>query len=147
LLLTIEDIRQDTPHGCGEAAVRAVLAFHQITGAAPRISSPVDGVDPIALERALRKFGLRVMSGNMKLSDLKNCCDSLRPPICLVHWPDSSESHWIIVRGVSRGSVWFHDVETGPGRCRTDEWEKAWSANDGRMPFEYRNWAVVTWLP
>lgn len=145
MVLDIPDYRQDTEWGCGETAARCVLAYHRIVTPYPRVSSPVDGIDPVALERVFRKLHLRVSAGNYRVDDLQEFCNSRRPPIALVRWPGSSDSHWIVVRGVSRGRVWFHDVESGPGKCRLQEWQSAWSADDGRLPFVYRAWAVVAW--
>lgn len=143
MLLALADLRQDTPHGCGEAAVRCVLAFFKIIATIPRFATPQDGSDPRQLEAYLRRLGLRVMSGEMRAVDLRHFCDSGRPVIALVHWPDDRDSHYVVVRGISRGRVHFHDVETGPGSCSLREWDRAWSA-DGRIE-TFRRWGIVGW--
>jgi hypothetical protein len=79
MLLALPDLRQDTPHGCGEAAVRCILAYHQILATIPRFATPQDGADPRQLEACLRRLGLRVLSGEMKAADLRHFCDTSRP--------------------------------------------------------------------
>jgi hypothetical protein len=150
-MLTIPPILQDKPDNCGEAAVRAVLAFHSFAPdflARVKISCPRDGVDPLTIERYLStNCGLRTLAGSMSVADLRHFCNDVRPVICLVHWPDSDESHYVITRGVSRGDVWYFDVETGDDRCRIDEWERAWSASDGRRGHLFPRWGIVSWPP
>lgn len=119
------------------------LAYHRIVAAIPRFATPQDGADPRQLEAALRRLHLHVLSGEMKVSDLKHFCNDGRPVICLVHWPADRDSHYVVVRGVSRGRVFFHDVEVGPGSCPLREWHRAWAA-DGRIE-TFRRWGIVAW--
>jgi predicted double-glycine peptidase len=144
VVLPIPDTRQDTPHGCGEAAVRCVLNYHKILAAIPRFATPQDGSDPRQLEAYFRRLGLHVLSGEMKIGDLKHFCNEGRPPVVLVHWDGDRDSHYVVVRGVSRGRVYYQDVETGPGSCSLRDWRRAWSA-EGRLGEIYRTWAIVGW--
>ena len=142
MLLKVADIRQHAGHDCGEAAVRAVLAYHSVT-AAVRIATETHGTDPVQIESALRKIGFGVTSGEMTVADLQHFCHQGRPVIALVHWPEWESSHFIVVRGVSRGFVHYQDVLTGPGKKSKAEFEAAWLA-EGRI-CSFRRWGIAAW--
>lgn len=144
-VLSLPNILQSTPYDCGDAAMQTVLQYHKIV-APSRLASPIEGLDPVSLERHLRhKLGLLVSAGSMTVVDLKHYCDVNRPPIALVTWPeDDDESHWVVVRGVSRGRVYIQDPADGPQNVRIDAWEAMWHG-DGRMGEQYRQWSVVGW--
>jgi len=143
VLLTLPDVRQAADHDCGEAAVRCLLEYHGIT-AAIRLATKPHGTDPIQIESALRRLGLGVTAGEMTVEDLRHYCDHNRPVIALVHWPTWEDSHWIVVRGVSRNTVYFHDVLAGTGKAPRSEFESAWHA-DGRVG-AYRRWGICAWV-
>jgi predicted double-glycine peptidase len=148
VLCAVPDLRQSETWNCGEAAVRCVLAYHQFAAsvlASVRISSPIDGVDPLAVERFLAKLGLRTLAGNMKTADLRSLCDSLRPVVTLIHPADAHDSHWVVARGVSRGQVHYQDVAAGPSRCSVGAWEAMWVASDGRRGHPYESWGICAW--
>ena len=142
MLLTLPDIRQQEGHTCGDAAALCVLAFHGIT-ASFRLATKQQGADPVSIESKLRQIGLKVTAGESKIDDLRHYCDSGRPVICLVHWPDGEDSHYLTVKGVSKGYVYYQDPEEGPGKCKVKEFESSWSAS-GRIGM-YNKWAIVAW--
>ena len=142
MLLALSDIRQQSAHDCGEAATRVILAHQNIT-AAVRLATPQHGTDPTQIESALRRIGLLVTAGEMSIEDLRHYCDDSRPVIALVHWPTWEDSHFVCVRGVSRGRVYYHDVSDGPGKCSVNDWLAAWSA-EGRVG-TFRRWGIVAW--
>lgn len=148
-LLPLPAIYQESPHTCAEAAALCVLRFHGIVGVTPRFASPTDGADPRQIEAALRgkPLYLSVVSGEMEVEDLKWFCGRRRPPITLVQWGPDQPSHFVVVRGVSHGAVFCHDVETGPLRVPIKEWLPAWRAGDGRMGEVFRNWGIVAAPP
>lgn len=143
MLLTLPDVRQAADHDCGEAAVRCLLEFHGIT-AAVRLATRPHGTDPVQIESALRNMGFGVTAGEMSTDDLRHYCDRGRPVIALVHWPAGSDSHYVVVRGVSRNQVYYHDVLTGTGKTSRAEFDAAWHA-DGRVG-TYRRWGVCPWV-
>ena len=143
MLLTLPDIRQTNNHDCGEAAVRCVLGFHGIKAAVSLATEP-HGTDPVQIESALRKIGMQVTAGEMSIDDLKHYCDTGRPVIALVHWPEGKDSHWIVVRGVSRSWVYYHDVESGSAKIKSADFDACWQA-DGRM-CSFRRWGITPWL-
>lgn len=144
MLLNLPPIFQTEPHRCGDAAAECILRFHRIHKTV-RLASQTDGADPRVIETALRGLGLRVLSGEMEAWDLERFCNDRRPVIALVHWPGDASSHYVVVRGVSRGSVFVHDVEVGKRSARFDEWNEAWHAADGRNSRPFRSWGIVAW--
>ena len=143
MLLSLPDIRQNSSFDCGEAAVRTILAFHGIK-AAVRLATTSHGTDPTQIEAAFRNIGMGVAAGEMTVADLAHFCNAGRPVVCLVHWKGAADSHYVCVRGVSRGWVYFHDVESGVGKCPVKEFESQWKA-DGRIG-RYRRWGLCPWV-
>lgn len=143
MLLSLPDVRQTAGHDCGEAAVKCVLEFHGIK-AAVRLATPSHGTDPTQIEAALRNIGCGVTAGEMTVDDLKHFADCGRPVIALVHWPEGQDSHYVICRGVSRGTVYFHDPIDGPSKCGVKDFEAAWKAS-GRVG-AYRRWGIAPWV-
>jgi hypothetical protein len=149
-ILDLPAVLQDRAKGfdCADAAAPCVLQFHRVVGRRPRIGTPPDGADPRHLEGVLRHAHLRVISGEMDVADLDHFCRTGRPPICLVHWPGDPDSHYVVLRGVSKTGrhVFYHDVWDGRGRCSTPEFEAAWLAR-GRLNEAFRSWAIVAFPP
>lgn len=140
--LKIPNIRQQSDYDCGEAAVRCVLAFHGIR-AAVRLATPQHGTDPGQIESSLRNIGLGVVAGEMSVAMLKRFCTLKLPIITLVHWPGGEDSHYVVVSGVSKDHVYYHDVQGGEGECSISEWVQAWEAK-GRLA-NYKQWGIVAW--
>lgn len=144
MLLNLPPTLQLEPHRCGDATAECILKFHKIR-APVRVATPTDGADPRLLEQLFRNLGLRVLSGEMEVWDLERFCNDRRPVIALVHWPGDASSHYVCVRGVSRGRVFVHDVEVGRRSARLDDWNRAWGANDGRNSRAFRQWGICAW--
>jgi len=144
-MLTIPDIRQRAEHDCGEAAIKCVLAYYGLPISRRQLASPIDGTDPRQIESELRQRGLRVVSGEASLDDLQHWCKAGKPVICLVHWTGEADSHYIVVCGVYRGKVYYHDVSSGLGACYKDDFEACWKAG-GRLGESYKMWSIVGWV-
>jgi len=144
MVLTVPNVRQAKEYDCGDAVAFCVLQFHRVE-AHFKLANPQQGTDPVSLETRLRNMGFEVLSGPAKIEDLKHFCDTKRPVITIVHWPDWDDSHYIVVRGVSRGYVYFHDPLEGPGKARVADFDRAWVAY-GRIGV-YRRWSIVAWTP
>ncbi len=145
VLLTLPAEIQRSDHDCGDAALRCVAAFHGFSpSVVRRLATAERGTSPEQVEAELKRLGMRVISGEMDIADLKHYCDRQRPPIVVVHWPDSDDSHWIVCRGVSRNHVYYHDVADGLGKKSAAEFTEAWQAA-GRVGV-YRRWAVIGWV-
>jgi ABC-type bacteriocin/lantibiotic exporter with double-glycine peptidase domain len=127
VLLGLPPLIQSGEHDCGDTAARVVLQYHGIK-ANVRMATPERGTSPEQIEAAFKRIGMKVVSGEMGVADLRHFCDTLRPVICVVHWPDAADSHYLVIRGVSRGMIYFHDVADGPGRKNIAEFLTAWRA-------------------
>lgn len=142
MLLPLPKVLQTKPHECARAAVQCILTYHGIV-APVALSTPIDGADPREIEQFCRRLGLRVISGEMCVEDVRHFCNTWRPPICLIQW-SGQDSHYTVPRGVSRGRVYYHDVDSGYDSCREIDWCSAWQAV-GRIGETYKNWAIVAW--
>ncbi len=143
VLLALPTLIQAGEFDCGDTAARVVLQWHGIK-ASVRMATPERGTSPEQIEATFKRIGLKVVSGEMSVADLRHFCDTLRPVICVVHWPGCVDSHYLVIRGVSRGWVYFHDVADGPCKKSVAEFLTAWSAV-GRAGV-YRNWGICAWL-
>lgn len=139
MLLALPDLRQSAGHDCGEVALRCVLSFYGIK-AAVRLATPERGTAPEQLENAMKSIGLRVVSGEMNIGDLKHFCDTKRPVLAVVHWPNEEDSHWLAVRGVSRGKVYYQDPAEGQCKKSIKEFLSSWNAGGRVGP--YKTWGV-----
>lgn len=143
-VLSVPGVRQQAEYDCGDAAAMTVIGFHKVQSNF-KLANSQQGTDPVSLETRLRNMGFEVLAGPARVEDLKHFSDTYRPVIVLVHWPDGLDSHYIVVRGVSRGYVYFFDPESGNGKLKADEFDKAWVAY-GRIGV-YRRWSIIAWTP
>lgn len=142
-ILRLPGVLQRDAFSCGDASIATVLAFHRVV-APSKLATPIDGTDPASIERHLRRIGLHVLSGSLHVDDLEHFCRQFRPPIVLATWPDGGDSHWVVVRGVSRGRVYFHCPIDGAESLRISEWDAIWHGS-GKMGERYTRWGVVAW--
>jgi ABC-type bacteriocin/lantibiotic exporter with double-glycine peptidase domain len=143
MLLSLPPVIQAGEFDCGDAAARVVLQYHGIKATA-RMATPERGTSPEQIEAAFKRIGMKVVSGEMSIADLRHFCDTLRPVITVIHWPGEADSHYVCVRGVSRGWVYYHDVADGPGKKNVVEFLTAWRAA-GRAGV-YRQWGICGWI-
>ena len=138
-ILSIPDVRQTADHDCGDAACSAVLRFHGLTGR--RVATLVDGTDPRTLEAVFWRSGLAVQSGRMDVLDLRHHTRRGRPVVCLVT-SDAGGGHWVVVAGVARGSVHYHDPTHGTKRERSAKFAERWRDTD-RLGHVFAGWGVA----
>lgn len=140
-MLKLPDVRQTDDYDCGDAAVDTVFQWwYGYKPARQRLSNSHQGMSPDTLEATLRACGLSVVSGPMRVGDLKHYTASGRPVVCLIQF--DGVGHWVAVAGVVRGRVHFQDPVGGPRVLRAAEWEKLWHDTHGHGTV-YRRWAVV----
>lgn len=144
MILDLPDIRQRADHDCGDAAGLCVTTYHGLRPYTP--ISTLDGTPPHAIADAFYHRGFAVIGGEARLADLKHWCDTGRPPICLVHFPVDTCSHYVTVAGVHRGYVHFQDPAEGPRKLKVARWEDAWHAM-GNSPVHLFHWALVIGKP
>jgi len=144
VLLDLPDIRQRDNYDCGNAAVAVVLARYRVK-ATVNLATAERGTGPDEIEQYFRRLGLRVIAGSMEIDDLRHMANTLRPVICLCTWPGDVDSHWVIVRGVSRNRVYYHCPQDGPESMTAEAWTAIWQATGRHGPL--KQWAVCGWLP
>lgn len=142
-MLRIPDIRQVDDYDCGAAALLAVSSYH---GRPVRssLANAVQGLSPDTIEAELRAAGYAVLSGSLTVPDLEHYTGTGRPVLCCVQ--GSAGGHWVVVRGVAGGWVYYHDPTFGRRRVGAREWLRRWQ--DGtRAGAVYLRWGVVPYLP
>lgn len=139
-LLDVPDIRQRTDYDCGDAAVDSVLRFLGIrTRAGEALANSVDGTHPSSIEAALRRAGLVVQSGTMTPADLQHHTQLGRPVLCPIA---SHGGHWVVVRGVARGCVYYQCPTDGPLVKRVAEWCALWR-DSTRAAHDFDRWGIA----
>lgn len=124
-ILKLPPIYQGTESSCGLACVRTVLEFWGDSGRRPRLVTDIrDGAHPTAIQAALRKADLRVISGEMLPADLGLFARSGRPVITLIQ--RRGIGHYVVVAGLSRGRVRYHDPMEGMLSLTLGEWTERW---------------------
>lgn len=143
VLLTLPDIRQQTDHDCGAAALRAVLEYHGIQPARwlKRLANPVQGMAPDTIEAVMWEAFGHVSRGTMTVADLQHFANTRRPVLCPI--TVDGMGHWVAVRGVAHRYVHFHDPSTGPRSLSLPAWRTAWT--DYTPGTQYRNFGLVGW--
>ncbi len=138
MLLDLRDVRQRDDHDCGEAAVDIVLSFLGTRGKSD-VASAVDGTHPSAIEAALRRAGLSVQSGTMTVSDLQHHTRQGRPVLCPIA---SYGGHWVVIRGVGRGFVYYQCPVSGREQKRLQEWIDLWR-DSTRAAHDFDTWGIA----
>jgi predicted double-glycine peptidase len=138
-MLDLPDIRQRDDYDCGSAAVDVVLTFLGVKSKATSLTNAVDGTHPSAIEAALRRVGLHVQSGTMTSADLQHHVKLGRPVVCCV---SLHGGHWVVVRGVSRGRVYFHCPTDGTRSVRLSEWFDIWR-DSTRAAHDFDSWGIA----
>lgn len=140
-LLDLADLRQSADCDCGEAAVDTVFDALgvRLTAASVLSSTAQDGAHPASIEAALRRAGLYVQSGTMTLADLQHHVRLGRPVLCPV---SLHGGHWVVVRGVGRGCVYYQCPAVGPSRTRFLEWDEIWR-DSTRAAHDFDRWGIA----
>lgn len=138
MILQIPDVRQQSDFDCGAACIEAVL---QLGGRTPpdSLANPVQGMAPDTLEAVLRSVGVRVISGTMCVDDLKHFTRGGRPVICPT---DIEGGHWVIVAGVGRGRVHYHDPDAGMQSVAESKWRSLWCGST-RFGHAFDRWGIA----
>lgn len=136
-MLDLPDIRQRTDWDCGRAAVQCVLEYFGSHADTRRLlTNPIDGTDPRAIEALLRQAGHCVVAGEMTLEDLRHFTRSRRPVIAVVN------GHYVVVAGVERLKVGYHDPLSGFMRCKMGDFLGWWKEAD-RLGVTYNQFGIA----
>lgn len=141
MLLDLPDVRQRDGYDCGPAAIDCALAFLGVRTCAHvlGLANPVHGTAPDTVEALLRRADLPVLSGEMTLADLRHFARGGRPVLCPVALHGG---HWVVVRGVERGSVHYHCPLNGRQKMPRDEWLVHWR-DDTTRGVTYSRWGLA----
>lgn len=140
-MIPLPDVRQKDVYDCGEAAVRCVLKYYGISYSF-KFATSQDGSDPRQLEAAFRLSGMNVTAGEMTIGDLRYFTRLKCPVICLIWYEKEATSHYVVVNGLTKYSVLYHDVDSGPAKVGIIKWRKMWSAM-GRLGETFQQWGIT----
>lgn len=143
MILSIPDVRQSGDYDCGAAAVESVLRFHGVRPSpwVRKLANPVQGMAPDTIEAVLWESLGCVAGGVMMVDDLRHFAGSSRPVLCPV--TIDGFGHWVVVRGVCRGRVYFQCPLSGPQVIGSRHWSMAW--HDSTPGSVYRSYGIVGW--
>jgi ABC-type bacteriocin/lantibiotic exporter with double-glycine peptidase domain len=145
-MLALPDVRQRFDYDCGAAATKTVLSFYGLKTntyvLAPLATNPIDGTDPRAIEATLRRSGLKVISGEMDLDDLKHHTKLGRPVICLIQL--ENVGHYVVVGSVKFNQVHFNDPTNGPSKNNLTKFKDRWKDVD-RLNTTYHQFGIAAW--
>lgn len=136
-MLNLPDIRQRRGWTCGRAASECVLQYlGKQADLRQLLTTPMDGTDPRNIEGLLRKAGCKVLSGEMTVDDLRYQTKHGRPVVAAV------KNHYVVVGGVGRGKVRYHDPLFGPCKVSVADFVVWWNEAD-RLGVEYRQFGIA----
>jgi HK97 family phage portal protein len=145
-LLDVPDVRQESDHDCGPAAVLAVCQFFgvEVTRAALLASldtTQAGGTTPAAVLGTLASLGLSASAASgMTLADLTRYHAAGWPVLCPVTLY-GGVGHWLVVLGVGLGQVIVHDPAVGRRLILAEQWVQDWSDKD-KHGAEYKAFGI-----
>lgn len=135
--LCLPDIRQQDDFSCGAASLAALLAFHGIPRPRwlCRLANPDRGMTPETVEAVLfAATGRPPLRGSMGVADLRHLTRSGRPVMAVCDLGHGS--HWVVVSGVVRRRVYYHDPTHGPSDLREADWLTVWRDTPATSPYQ-----------
>lgn len=143
MILSIPDVRQADDYDCGWACMDAILRFYKQRERGPQtLANRVQGLAADTVEALFRALNFRVLSGTFDPGVLKHLCDSGRPVMCAI--TVDVTSHWVVVAGVTRRYVHYHDPLVGARKVTIGEWVEHW--RDPQWD-EYLRWGICPEKP
>lgn len=140
VLLTLADVRQKSDHDCGTACLDVVCRFWGVRERGPvKLANPISGMAPDVIESVLRSLGFQLVTGTMSVDDLRHFTRAGRPVLCPV---GIEGGHWVVVAGVVRNRVHFHDPLTGAASLPAASWVTVWR-DATRNGHEFRQWGIA----
>lgn len=142
-LLEVPDVRQRTDYGCGDAAVDAALGALGIARKrGTRLSNPEQGMGPDTVAAVLRAAGVSVLAGPLLtgVEGLRHFAGAGCPVLCPVA---DHGGHWVVVRGVQRGRVYYQCPLSGPTSKGAAAWCAEWRDSAAESGHRFDRWAIV----
>lgn len=147
-LLDVPDVRQESDYDCGRACLKAVFAFwgEAFPKHLSALTNQEQGTHPDTLSAILRESRrFELIDGSMSV-DLLRMLTRNGWPVLVVLTPPGKGGHWVVVRGVARGRVYYHCPTHGRCSLPVASWEDAWDDRD-RGNVGYWRWGVCPWRP
>lgn len=143
VILALPDVRQTDDHACGSACAEVVRRFFGLKARAPDLANPVQGLAPDTLAAVLRSLGLRVLAGQMLggVADLQHFTKLGCPVVCPV--TARAGGHWVVVAGVARRKVYYHDPTHGPRSVPLADWLDGWRDTSAESLQAFDRWGIV----
>lgn len=142
--LVLADIRQAEDYDCGTAAMDTVCRFYHKRERGPvKLANQIQGMAPETVEALARSLGFHVISGRMLIEDLRLLTKTRPVMCCITH--DTGEGHWVVVRGVQRGRVYFQCPTLGPRSLEKVQWLKQWTDRTVKG-HAYDQWGICAYV-
>lgn len=148
MILNFPDVRQQESYSCGVGAVASILDYFLIPYKWGQIrkelgSTGYRGTHPASFEPFFLHQQMKSLSGTMDVEDLKYFTKRGRPVIVAGKLSDG-EGHYIVVTGVQRKWIYYHDPESGPQKCPIKEFNQIWFDLDSHGVV-YDHWGFAVW--
>lgn len=142
-MIEVPDIRQNGDYDCGDAAIDAALgAIGAKRPRGTRLANPVQGMGADTVAAILRGCGLKVWAGPVLtgIEGLRHLTRAGLPVLCCI---SERGGHWVVVRGVSRGRVYFQDPAAGPTSRPVGAWLGVWHDSEAESGHHYDRWGIA----
>jgi len=153
-MLSLPRLRQTYNYDCGVKAFQAVLVYYGIEVREDilikQTKTSKQGTSPEDVIRVAKDYGLKVIYGEMSISEIKKYIDKKIPVILsLQAWTDKKnpdwrknwkDGHYAVAIGYTKDRVFFEDPSSfNPTYLNYDELEKRWHDVDknGKKYFHY----------
>jgi ABC-type bacteriocin/lantibiotic exporter with double-glycine peptidase domain len=136
-------VMQSGEHDCAPACVSAVMRRWGFSAplrycTEALCTSEMDGTDPRTIEHFLRGQSLKVLAGEMDVSDLREQTKRERPVILVL------AGHYAVAVACSRGRVSLMDPAAGMVVLSEGELSSRWLDKD-RLGVMYDRWGLSVW--
>jgi HK97 family phage portal protein len=143
-ILAITDIRQEGDSDCGVASFRAACGALGVQvgsedGVGTMLRTTEGGTGPAQIMMGAVHFGLATEEVR-GMAALEESIRAKHPVLCCVQ--RSGVGHWVVVCGVTEGSVYVHDPVDGLKRVGRKLWLRRWH-DTGADGTEYREYGIA----
>ena len=158
-ILTFPELRQTYEYDCGASAVEAILDYYGIDMREEKIMKTAgttkNGTSIKGIIKALKKYRLKVKSGEMTISQIKRYIDNKIPVILMLQawtkkkkpdWEkDWIDGHYVIVIGYDGHKFYFEDPASASRTYLTyNELDKRWHDIDTDRK-KYIHYSIATY--
>ncbi len=158
IITPFPEFRQTFNYDCGAQTLHAVLVYYGINTREDEVMKKAHtttaGTSVVGMKKAARSFGLKVISGEMEIEEIKKYIDKSIPVIInlqawtedhQVDWEkDWHDGHWAVAIGYDKEKLYFEDPSTNARDYLTyNELEKRWHGADGNK--KYMSYGIVVY--